>query len=74
VPRCTACSSFADFAEAFAFMTRVRARGAGAAPPSEMAISWNRVTFSLTTHDAGRSVTDKDRELADVITRIAAAR
>ena len=65
---------FADFGEAFAFMTRVALVAQERGHHPDMAISWNRVTFSLTTHDAGRSVTDKDRELADVITRIAAAR
>jgi 4a-hydroxytetrahydrobiopterin dehydratase len=65
---------FADFAEAFAFMTRVALAAQERRHHPEMAITWNRVTISLTTHDAGRSVTDNDRELADVITRIAAAR
>ena len=29
--------------------------------------SWNRVTISLTTHDAGAVVTDTDREVAAAI-------
>ena len=32
-----------------------------------MAISWNMVTITITTHDAGSKVTDKDRKLAAAI-------
>ena len=65
---------FADFAEAFAFMTRVALVAEQRQHHPDMTIAWNRVTFNLTTHDAGRTVTDRDRELAEVITRLAAAR
>jgi 4a-hydroxytetrahydrobiopterin dehydratase len=64
---------FADFAEAFAFMTRVALVAQERNHHPDMAISWNRVTLTLTTHDAGRTVTEKDRELADVIIRLDAA-
>ena len=33
----------------------------------DMAISWNVVTITITTHDAGNTVTDKDRKLAAAI-------
>ena len=33
----------------------------------DMAISWNRVTITITTHDSGNVVTDKDRKLAAAI-------
>jgi len=36
----------------------------------DIQIRWNRVTFSLTTHDAG-GITDKDLELAQRIDRLA---
>ncbi|MDX1407008.1 MAG: hypothetical protein R3330_02715 [Saprospiraceae bacterium] len=32
---------------------------------------WNTVEFVLRTHSAGNTVTDKDRTLADAISRIA---
>ena len=65
---------FADFAEAFAFMTRVALVAQERQHHPDMTISWNRVTFDLTTHDAGRTVTQRDRDLAEIITRLAAAR
>ena len=64
---------FADFAEAFAFMTRVALVAQEKSHHPDMSISWNRVTLTLTTHDAGRTVTDKDRDLADIILRLDAA-
>lgn len=65
---------FADFAEAFAFMTRVALVAQARDHHPDMTISWNRVTFDLTTHDAGRTITQRDRDLAEIITRLAAAR
>ena len=61
---------FADFAEAFAFMTRVALVAQERNHHPDMSISWNRVTLTLTTHDAGRTITQKDRELADIILRL----
>ena len=61
---------FADFAQAFAFMTRVALVAQERQHHPEMTINWNRVTISLTTHDAGRTVTEADRELADIILRL----
>jgi len=58
---------FADFAEAFAFMTRVGLLAQERQHHPDMRISWNRVTVTLTTHDAGSTVTDRDRELAAAI-------
>jgi 4a-hydroxytetrahydrobiopterin dehydratase len=65
---------FADFAEAFAFLTRVALVAQERQHHPDMAISWNRVTITLTTHDAGSTVTDRDRELGEIITRLDAAR
>jgi 4a-hydroxytetrahydrobiopterin dehydratase len=59
--------TFADFAEAFAFMTRVGLVAQEQQHHPDMAISWNKVTITITTHDAGNTVTDKDRKLADAI-------
>jgi 4a-hydroxytetrahydrobiopterin dehydratase len=58
---------FADFAEAFAFMTRVGLIAQEQGHHPDMAISWNRVTITITTHDSGSVVTDKDRKLAAAI-------
>ena len=59
--------TFADFAEAFAFMTRVGLIAQEHGHHPDMSISWNRVTISITTHDAGNTLTDKDRRLAAAI-------
>jgi len=58
---------FADFSEAFAFMTRVAMLAEVHDHHPDWSNVWNRVTISLTTHDAGHVVTDKDRELAAAI-------
>jgi 4a-hydroxytetrahydrobiopterin dehydratase len=59
--------TFADFSEAFAFMTRV----ALLAEKNDHHPSWNneynKVNISLSSHDAGGVVTDKDRNLAGAI-------
>ncbi len=59
--------TFADFSEAFAFMTRV----AMAAEKMDHHPWWsnvyNQVTIRLTTHDAGNTITDRDRKLAQLI-------
>ncbi len=61
---------FADFRQAFAFMTEVAfAAEAANHHPNWMNV-YNRVTIDLTTHDAGNTVTDKDRKLAERIDRI----
>ena len=64
---------FADFAEAFAFMTRVGLIAQEQGHHPDMSISWNRVTITITTHDAGNTVTDKDRRLAAAIDATGAA-
>ena len=64
--------TFADFAEAFAFMTRVGLLAQEQGHHPDMAISWNVVTITITTHDAGNTVTDLDRKLADAIAALGA--
>lgn len=59
--------TFADFAEAFAFMTKVAVVAEEMGHHPDMAISWSRVTISCSTHDAGGIVTDLDRALAERI-------
>ena len=58
---------FADFPEAFAFMTRVAFLAEGHRHHPDWSNSYNRVTISLSTHDAGSVVTNRDRELAAAI-------
>ena len=62
---------FKDFSEAFAFLTRVAMHAEKVDHHPEFTNVWNRVDFRLTTHDAG-GVTDRDRELAAAIERLAA--
>jgi 4a-hydroxytetrahydrobiopterin dehydratase len=61
---------FADFSEAFAFLTRVALHAEKADHHPEFTSVWNRVDFSLTSHDAG-GVTDRDVKLAKAINAIA---
>jgi 4a-hydroxytetrahydrobiopterin dehydratase len=54
---------FADFGEAFAFMTRVALEAEKADHHPEWSNVWNRVDVLLTTHSAG-GLTQKDVDLA----------
>ena len=62
--------TFANFRQAFAFMTEVAFAADAADHHPEWTNVYNRVTIKLTTHDAGNTVTDKDRQLADTIDTI----
>lgn len=61
---------FNNFSEAFAFMTRV----AFAAEKMNHHPNWsnvyNKVDIALCTHDAGNTVTEKDRKLSAEIDKI----
>lgn len=57
---------FHDFAEAFAFMTRVAIMAEKAGHHPDWSNVYNRVSVSLSTHDAG-GVTAKDTALAKAI-------
>lgn len=61
---------FDDFREAFAFMTRVAFLAEEHQHHPDWSNSWNKVDISLTTHDKGDVVTDKDRKLAKAIDEI----
>ena len=61
---------FADFSEAFGFMTRVALLAEAANHHPEWSNVWNRVSITLTTHDAGSAVTARDRDLAERIDRL----
>lgn len=58
---------FEDFSEAFAFMTRVAILAEKHNHHPTWTNTWNKVTFQLSTHDAGDVVTEKDRKLAAAI-------
>lgn len=63
---------FADFSEAFAFMTRVAIAAEKANHHPLWTNVYNKVEIWLSTHDAGDIVTDKDRKLASTIDKIIA--
>jgi 4a-hydroxytetrahydrobiopterin dehydratase len=58
--------TFADFAAALAWVNRVGALAEAQNHHPDIAISWNRVTLTLTTHSAG-GLTSKDLDLAAAI-------
>jgi 4a-hydroxytetrahydrobiopterin dehydratase len=59
--------TFKDFSEAFAFMTRVALVAEKMDHHPRWTNVWNMVEVWLNTHDAGNTVTDKDRKLAKLI-------
>jgi 4a-hydroxytetrahydrobiopterin dehydratase len=59
--------TFADFSEAWAFMSRVALLAEKADHHPEWSNVWNRVVIELSSHDAGNTVTDRDRRLAEAI-------
>ncbi len=61
---------FGDFREAFAFMTDVAELAEAHNHHPEWSNVYNRVSIRLTTHDAGNTITDKDRGLADAISSL----
>lgn len=62
---------FQNFAEAFAFMVQVALVAERMDHHPEWTNVWNRVDILLTTHEAG-GLTERDRDLAAEIDRIAA--
>ena len=57
---------FKDFLEAIAFINQLVEPAEKAGHHPDLAISYNKVTVSLTTHDAG-GLTEKDFDLAQII-------
>ena len=62
--------TFADFNEAFGFMTRVALLADKQDHHPEWSNVYNRVTIELTTHDAG-GLTHRDTRLAKAIDKLA---
>lgn len=58
---------FADFSEAFAFMTRVALEAEKMGHHPTWTNTYNTVEIRLSTHDADDTVTDKDHRLASAI-------
>ena len=61
---------FADFSEAFAFMTRVALAAEKMNHHPLWTNVYNKVEMWLNTHDAGDIVTEKDHKLAEKIDNI----
>lgn len=62
---------FADFSAAFGFMTRVALEAEKMDHHPRWTNVWNTVEIWLNTHDAGNTVTSKDRLLAERINQLA---
>ncbi len=58
---------FANFVEAFGFMTQVAIIAEKMDHHPNWSNVYNKVTIELTTHDAGNIVTENDRNLAKAI-------
>lgn len=63
--------TFRDFSEAFGFMTRIALAAEKMNHHPLWTNVYNQVEIWLNTHDAGDLVTDKDRELAATIDKLA---
>lgn len=61
---------FKDFTEAFAFMMRVAFLAEEQNHHPNWSNVYNTVNISLTSHDAGNTVTEKDHKLAKAIDSI----
>ncbi|MBL7788965.1 MAG: 4a-hydroxytetrahydrobiopterin dehydratase [Chitinophagales bacterium] len=61
---------FADFKQAFGFMTRVAFLAEEMNHHPNWSNVYNKVMIELTTHDAGNTITEKDRKLAAAIDKI----
>ncbi|MFH6983939.1 4a-hydroxytetrahydrobiopterin dehydratase [Marinoscillum luteum] len=58
---------FKDFVSAFGFMSKVAIVAEKMNHHPNWSNVYNKVSFELTTHDAGNTVTEKDRTLAKAI-------
>ena len=61
---------FSNFVEAFGFMSRVALVAEKMDHHPNWSNVYNTVTIELTTHSAGNTVTDNDRELARAIDQL----
>ena len=61
---------FPDFIHAFTFMTRVAFLAEKMNHHPDWSNSWNKVTIALCSHDAGNTITDRDKRLAAAIDKV----
>ena len=61
---------FSNFSEAFAFITKVALVAEKMNHHPTIENTYNKVTLKLSTHDAGNTITDKDKKLASAINKI----
>lgn len=61
---------FKNFREAFGFLSQVAILQEQHNHHAKIENMYNRVTLTLTTHDAGNVVTEKDHKLAKAIEKI----
>jgi 4a-hydroxytetrahydrobiopterin dehydratase len=61
---------FKNFVQAFGFLAQVAILQEKHNHHAKIENMYNRVTLTLTTHDAGNTVTDKDYKLAEEIEKI----
>jgi len=61
---------FKNFIEAFSFMTKVALIAEKMNHHPNWDNVYNKVNISLSTHDAGNVITDKDRKLAEAIDKV----
>lgn len=61
---------FKDFVEAFSFMTEIAFQAEKLQHHPEWYNVYNKVAITLSTHDAGNIITDKDRQLAAAIDKV----
>lgn len=65
----TCTKTFKNFVEAIDFVNRLVEPAEAAGHHPDLAISYNKVTIALTSHDAG-GLTEKDFEMAKTISQI----
>ena len=58
---------FKSFVDAFAFMTKVAVEAERMNHHPNWSNVYNTVVIELCTHEAGNTVTEKDKQLADII-------
>ena len=68
--RLTRTFQFKDFIEAFGFMTQAALIAEKMNHHPDWRNVYNRVEVSLSTHDAGDVVTEKDKKLAEALDRL----
>lgn len=57
---------FKDFTQAWSFMTQMAIQAEKMNHHPEWSNVYNKVNITLTTHDAGNTITDKDKKLAKI--------